>query len=151
MAERGKAVPVNRWWLRLARERVQGEQGELGELGDELAKLAGRKKAWTHTSLSRFKNGHEPVTLELATALCKKYRLPPPVFFPRSFNEAVEMLEAVDKYDAIILDTDEDAKPKDPEAKVIPMPRKPRERKQPPVTVGEWTTKHGVGSAKKSG
>lgn len=143
---------MSRWWLRLARERVAKESGSLKDLGKRLQAHAGRSKPWTHTSLSNFVAGREPVTLELARALSKEYRLPPPVHFCRSYNEALEILFVIEKYDELIAPDDEDALPELP-GEIVEMPRerKPRPRKQAPITVGEWTKIHGHGSVKKSG
>lgn len=99
MVERGRAIPVHPWWLRLARNLVLKDTRDLITLGKDLARrIDGKKKPFNYTQLSRFSQAQTGVTLELAEALCKEYRLPPPVLFPRSYEESVAMIGTSEKY-----------------------------------------------------
>lgn len=84
MVERGHKIPVHEWWLRLARSLMNNDPRD-------------------YTQLSRFSLGQSGVTLELAEALCKEYsRLPPPVVFPRSYEEAVHIVGVAERYGTTI-------------------------------------------------
>lgn len=103
MAAQGKAIPIEGWWLRLARNLVRQDQRPLEVLGHDLAKAYGRVVPWTHGVLSRFAAGKGGATLELAQALCLMYsRLPPPVIFPRTYEEAIEMMAVTERYDSFV-------------------------------------------------
>lgn len=49
--------------------------------------------------LSRFVNAKIPATIELVEAICLEFRLPMPIFFPRSLVEALAMTVVKEKYD----------------------------------------------------
>jgi hypothetical protein len=109
--ERGHAIPqIGEWWLRLARSLVLNDPRDLRTLGRDLAKHLERKQPFPHTTIGRFANKTSnpltkqpyPVTYELVLALCAEYsRLPEPIFFPRSYEEAVSMHGVAERYDGI--------------------------------------------------
>jgi hypothetical protein len=94
MRERGNAVPqVGLWWLRLARRLVANDSRDLVTMGRDLAKHVDKKQPFDKGTLSRFIKGTGPVTFQLIQALCAEFtRLPTPIVFPDSYEEAVAML-----------------------------------------------------------
>lgn len=133
MREKGHAIPiVGDWWLRLARSLLTNDPRDLRTLGRELAKAVGRKKPFPHTSLSRFATGvlnpqtgaPYPVTYELINALCAEFsRLPPPIAFARSYEEAVHMQGVAERYDRISVE-------ETPPATVVPIPKSDDRRRR---------------------
>lgn len=124
MREKGHAIPmVGEWWLSLARSLLANDPRDLRTLGKDLAKHV-RRAAFPHTTLSRFANRTlnpltrqpYPVTFELIRALCAEFsRLPLPIYFARSYEEAVHMQSVAERYDSISL-------PDEP-APIVPLPR----------------------------
>jgi hypothetical protein len=99
MESRGHPIPVGTWWLNLARGLIESDERDLTRLGEDLAKRVGRADPFSHSQLSRFRSGKIGATLELAEALCAEFtRLPRPVFFPQSYEEAVHHSSVVDRY-----------------------------------------------------
>jgi hypothetical protein len=123
MALRGTTIPVRNWWLRLARGLITHDDRGQVELGKVLAKHIKREKPFSHTMLSRFAAGHEGITAELAQAMCAEFkRLPIPVFYPRSYEEAAALAATADRYDNIVgADDDDDANAKI-DAKLVEAP-----------------------------
>jgi hypothetical protein len=100
MRERGHPIPVKGWWLRLAKGLIQAESRDLEQLGRDLGKhVKSKKQPFSYSALSNFVLGKAPATVELVEALCKEYsRLPPPVFFPSSYEESAMMLGIAERY-----------------------------------------------------
>jgi hypothetical protein len=117
MRERGNAIPqVGLWWLRLARRLVANDPRDLVTLGKELAKHVEKKQPFDKGTLSRFIKGHGPVTFQLIQALGIEFsRLPPPIVFPDSYEEAVAILALHERYARTVVG---DA----PEAPITPLP-----------------------------
>lgn len=110
---------------------VDEDERGLVELGRALAAAVGRPKPWSHSVLSRFARGEAPVTKELADAISAVFRLPPPVFFARSYTEAVALQVTSERYD--------NAKPvSDDEVlgKIAELPRRASPRPAPSVRSG---------------
>lgn len=105
MGARAPRIAVEDWWLLLAREAVATYASGLVVLGRELARVVGRKQAWSHSVLSKFATKKIGATRELQEAICKKFRLPPPIFFPRTLAEASSMFDVQDHYDRVIART----------------------------------------------
>lgn len=151
MRERGHPIPVKGWWLRLARSVVQGDTRDLEQLGRDLAKhVKAKKQPFSYSSLSAFLLGKQPATIELVEALCKEYsRLPPPVFFPGSYEECAQMIVIAERYASQAMEYEFDAE-------VVPIPvgkeRRPRRGKlaQYDVSAAGTTSRAAeVGAAKR--
>lgn len=99
MGARAPRIAVEDWWLLLARELVSSYPAGLAVLGRDLAREIGRTPAWGHSVLSKFATKKIGATRDLQEAICKKFRLPPPIFFPRTFAEASQMLEVKERHD----------------------------------------------------
>lgn len=132
MDTRGQAIPVKDWWLNLARRVVSTDTRDYRTLGKELARHVKRPSPFNHGMLSRFATGvSDPrsgkpigVTFELALALCAEYRsLPLPVFFPRSYEEAVHIRTVSERYDSA------DDAPND-DASIISLPDNRRRKRR---------------------
>lgn len=95
---------VEDWWLRLARNLVESYPDGLVVLGRELAKEVGRLHPWSHSTLSNFANMKVGAARDLQDAICLKFRLPPPIFFPRTYAEASQMLGIKERHDRLIAD-----------------------------------------------
>lgn len=115
---------VEDWWLRLARGLVEAYPEGLVVLGRELAKEIGRLHPWSHSTLSNFANKKVGAARDLQEALCKKFRLPPPIFFPRTFAEASQMLGVQERHDRLIADAAASAPISDAQVHEITQPRK---------------------------
>lgn len=104
------------WWIRLARKVISNDPRDLRTLGRDLAKHVKGRNKFDHSLLSRFASGSpdprtgreaEP-TFDLLEALCAEFtRLPRPLFFARSYEEAVHMQVTMERYDSIVGDNDE--------------------------------------------
>jgi hypothetical protein len=124
MSDRGTSIPVGQWWLALARRLVETDPRDLTTLGKDLAKRIHRTEPFSHSLLSRFAKGETGATDELAAALCTEYtRLPPAVFFPKSYEEAVHLQTVAERYPT-------SAREHAAEAPIVPMPEKPRRRRR---------------------
>lgn len=109
MRDRGNAIPqVGNWWLLLARRLVANDPRDLGTLGKELADHLDRKAPFDKGTLSRFIKGTGPVTYQLIQALCSEFsRLPMPIVFPASYEEAVQMQALHERYSRMVGVNDE--------------------------------------------
>jgi hypothetical protein len=105
--------------------------------------LPDKATKFDHAHLSKFASGAidprsgEPFdpTLDLIDALCEEFRLPRPVHFARTFNEAIEQMRIAEHYDKKMpLELAE-------EAEVTPFP-KPDERKRRKRTAHTAATTH---------
>lgn len=138
MAKRGRTIPheyVGAWWLRLARSVIRNAQASgrpLRTLGVELARHLDDRDKFDHGHLSKFASGAldprtgEPydVSLDLIEALCKEFRLPRPVFFARSYNEAAKMEAVAEAHDSIPVEEFT------PEASLTPIPTAEERRRR---------------------
>jgi hypothetical protein len=93
MRERGHTIPiVGKWWLNLARRLVADDPRGLSILGEALALRVDKKQPFDKGTLSRFVKGKHPVTYQLINAIGLEWpRLPPPIVFPTTYLEAVEI------------------------------------------------------------
>jgi hypothetical protein len=99
VSSRGPRIAVEDWWLKLARDLVGTYPGGLVVLGKELAELTGRPRPWSHTTLSNFATKKTGAARDLQEAICLRFRLPPPIFFPRTYAEAAQMLAVKELHD----------------------------------------------------
>jgi len=142
MAERGRTIPLGdegEWWLRLARERIREDLRPRRVLAVELAKHLPDKPKFDHAHLTKFAaasinprtgRAFDP-SLDLIEAICREYRLPPPLFFARSYNEAVHILGTSERYDRVPVESP-------PASDVTPLPKieeRARRRKSPQQNV----------------
>lgn len=134
MDSRGQAIPVNDWWLRLARSVVANDTRDFRTLGKELARHVKRRAPFDHGMLSRFATGRPDsrtgkpisVTYELVLALCAEFsRLPSPVFLPRNYEEAVHMQAVQERFDNTVGGPDDGGT-----ASVVPLPTEGRRRRK---------------------
>lgn len=100
---RGRQIRLPAWWVEEANRASEGKS--LHVLAAELTDVAGRKDSngkrvpWSHTAVSHFLK-NESATVEMAEAFCLLYDgLPPPVFMPRSLQEATQMLVVARRFD----------------------------------------------------
>jgi hypothetical protein len=104
MDRRGRTIPLfllGDWWLRLARNVIASDPRDLRTLGADLAKHLKGKRAFDHSFLSRFGHGKAEPTLDLIDALCAEFtRLPRPMFFARTYEEAVHLQVTAERYGA---------------------------------------------------
>lgn len=142
MSSRGVKIPIQPWWVALARTFIEkDENGQirssaaLEDLGRALARIQGRAEPWSRTALGKFVRGDEEPTLELAEALCAMFpRLPKPFYFPRSIEESLRMQNIADRHVA--------NEPKSaPDAPVHDMAAK-RARKRPAGSVASHSMKN---------
>ncbi len=101
MRERGHAIPVGDWWLRLARRVITDDSRtrKYEDLGVALAKHVRRKTPFKRALISKFVTGQAPATLELAKAICIEFRIPPPFAIARSYAEAAQLMSVTERYD----------------------------------------------------
>jgi hypothetical protein len=102
----------------LPRALIQAESRDLEQLGRDLGKhVKSKKQPFSYSALSNFVLGKAPATVELVEALCKEYsRLPPPVFFPSSYEESAMMLGIAERYAGKAIDYGF-------EGDIVPLPR----------------------------
>ncbi len=104
----GQKIPIQEWWLRLARSLVANDSRDYVTLGADLAKHIDKKPAFDKGTLSRFVKGTGPVTFQLIQALCSEFsRLPMPMFFPSGYEEAVQMQALHERYARMVGVNDE--------------------------------------------
>jgi hypothetical protein len=130
-------LPVFSWWLEDARELVRTETRSLDDLGAALVKhikpIWPDRKPFDHATLSNFKLGKKGATLELIIALCSEYPgLLPPVFFPRSRPESIEMQKVRDKRtpkpEPIVIGL---PPPRPPLAEIVKLPKPSKPKRAP--------------------
>lgn len=111
------AIPqIGDWWLDMARRLVGRDERDLATLGRDLAVHVDRKPPFDKGTLSRFVKGTGPVTYQLIQALCIEFpRLPPPIVFPASQEEAVKIDAIHQRYKRLVGANDND------EPDVIPL------------------------------
>lgn len=102
MATRGRTIPVRPWWRLLAAADITRDERGLVELGRDLAKRIKRPRPFDHGTLSNVVHGKQDPTIDLIEAICEEFRLPPPVFFPRTVKEAMAMFDLKTAYDDIV-------------------------------------------------
>lgn len=131
MRERGRPIPAKEWWLRLARSIIANDPRDFRTLGKDLARNIKRKSPFDHGGISRFATGAvDPktdrpygVTLEFVEALCTEFtRLPRPVFFPNTYEEAVHMQSVAERYENVVESSTE--------AAVVPLPQRDDRRRR---------------------
>lgn len=130
MSNQGPRIAVEDWWLRLARNLVKSYPDGLVVLGRELAKEVGRVRPWSHSTLSNFANKKIGATRELQDAICQKFRLPPPILFPRTYAEAAQMLGVKERHDRLIADGEVEANDEPPPPPAPVHQLKPRDRRE---------------------
>jgi hypothetical protein len=100
MAPRGKTIPVEPWWVDEAIVRIENDpERTVPEVGKALG-VAVERTAFSRSFLSRFLNRDKStkITLEFTQAVCSLYDMPPPVLFPRSREEALDLARKASEY-----------------------------------------------------
>jgi hypothetical protein len=94
--KKGRPIDLKPWWLDEAKRRVKGISTT-----DIVTKVsAGRVKPWDETKVRNFLRGRW-CTEEMALAFCREFKLPSPVYYPRTFEEADRMRVVAADYDQI--------------------------------------------------
>jgi hypothetical protein len=92
--KKGRSIVLESWWLEEANRRIKGIP--MREVAVRIS--SGREKPWDETSVRDFLRGAH-ATQEKALAFSREFKIPAPVYYPRSYAEADRMRAVAADYD----------------------------------------------------
>lgn len=92
--KKGRSIALKSWWLEEANKRAAGISK--AEIAVRISK--GRAEPWDETTIRDLLRG-EHATQEKALAFSREFKMPAPIYHPRSYAEADRMRAVAADYD----------------------------------------------------